>query len=63
MKFVLRHRVTGMYLAGLESNDNFGFSPNESDAVRFDSFDAAERERRSMYEYGAVWMAVPLQER
>ena len=64
MKYLLQHRVYGYFLSSVRSSvDVFRWSPNESEAVHFTTFDDADRERKQLHEFGSSWMVVSRQER
>lgn len=58
MNYVLRHKWLGYYLSGRASTGEFAHSPNAQDAVRFESFERGEQERRQLREFSAAWMTV-----
>jgi hypothetical protein len=61
MAYALRHKATGYYLSVPPSSGDFRYSPNVTDAVRFPSFEDAERERRKFFEFSGTWMTVAIE--
>ncbi len=58
--WIIQHKSTGYYLSVPPSSGDFKYSPNEQDAVRFESFDDSEKERRRFFEFSGNWMTVAL---